>query len=242
MILTDQEQSLLKNKLFPLGKIPYYNNGQLSLTDTPTRRFILESSHVTKTVRPPTLQDANKIDLGYLGFGIFESISVLIQDDYSLYERLFNFFNSADKIASSLISSCSHAVAIFSHNSFGDRLFPHIHQDSGKDLKSLSLFFKLTNNSSEIPVLTLLDDIGTDSKFFKKGYTDHKLLLLHEQKSKAKDEIQISNNMCILFDADRIPHTLSYTDDIWLTIVYDHVTPVYNLNDKGRYHVGTIQL
>jgi hypothetical protein len=240
MILTDQEQTLLKNKLFPLGKIPYYNNGQLSLTDTPTRRFILESLHVKKTVRPPTLQDTNKIDLGYLSFGIFESISVLIQDDYSLYEKLFNFFNNVDQIVSSLISSYLHAVVIFSHSSFGDRLFPHIHQDSGKDLKSLSLFFKLTNNSNEIPVLTLLDNIGTDSKFFKKGYTDHKLLLLHEKKSTAKDKIQISNNMCILFDADRIPHTLSYTNDIWVTVVYDHVTSVCNLTDKGRYHVGTI--
>jgi hypothetical protein len=130
---------------------------------------------------------------------------------------------------------------IFSHQSFGDRLFPHIHQDSGNDLKTLSLFFNLTDSDPVAPVLTLFDTLEVESKFFKKGYTDHKLLLLHERKSKNPDIVNISNNMCILFDADKIPHSLSYTDDIWVTIVYDHVESVCDFIDKGRYYVGTIR-
>lgn len=244
MILTKEETQVLIDTVCPLGNVPYYDtiSKEISFSDTDIRRFILDSTHVTRTVRPSILAETGKIDMTYLGFGILESIAVLLQENYSLYKKLFDLFDRADKLASGLISSCSHAVILITHKSFGERLFPHIHQDSGKDLKTLSLFFKLTDTTDEVPVLTLLDNIEKDSKFFKKGYTDHKLLLVHERKSKTRDEIHISNNMCILFDADRIPHTLSYTDDIWVTIVYDHVTPVCDLIDKGRYHVGTIQL
>lgn len=241
--LTKQEKTVLLDKFLPLGKIPFYDQstGQLSFSDTTTRRFIFDGVSIQRSPRPRTLTDPNKLNVGHLGFGLFESISVLIQEDYELYLKLFNFFTEVDKIASTMISSYSHAVVIFSHRSFGDRLFPHIHQDSGNDLKTLSLFFNLTNSDSTEPVLTLLDTLEPDSKFFKKGYTDHKLLLLHERKSKNPDYVKISNNMSILFDADKIPHALSYTDDIWVTIVYDHVESVCDFTDKGRYHVGTIR-
>jgi len=244
MILTEEEKQTFLDIVCPLGQVPYYDEvlKEVTFSKTDIRRFILDSTYVNRTVRPNTLIEKDKIDLGYIGFGIFESIAVLLQKDYSLYKKLFEFFDRADKLTSEMISSCSHAIVLLSHKSFGDRVFPHIHQDSGENLKTLSVFFKLTNTTNDAPVLTLLDNVEKDSKFFKKGYTDHKVLLVHERKSTVRDEVNISNNMCILFDADKIPHTLTYTDDIWLTIVYDHVTPVYNLNDKGRYHVGTIQL
>jgi hypothetical protein len=241
--LTEQEKGLLLDKFFPLGKIPFYDytTKTLSFSDTTTRRFIFDGCAVQKSPRPKTLTDPDKLNAGHLGFGLFESLSVLIQEDYELYLKLFNFFTEVDKIASSMISLHSHAVVIFSHQSFGDRLFPHIHQDSGNDLKTLSLFFNLTDSDPVAPVLTLFDTLEVESKFFKKGYTDHKLLLLHERKSKNPDIVNISNNMCILFDADKIPHSLSYTDDIWVTIVYDHVESVCDFIDKGRYYVGTIR-
>jgi len=244
MILTEAEADIILNKVCPLGQIPFYNEctKEVSFSDTEARRFILDSTYVKRTLRPEVLTGRGKIEPNYLSFGILESIAVLLQTDYNLYKRLFNFIDQIDNFASTLISSCSHAVVIISHKSFGNRLFPHIHQDSGNNLKTLSLFFKLTDFSNEAPVLTLLDNLEKDSKFFKNGYTNHKLLLLHEKKSKLRDEIQISNDMCILFDAEKIPHTLSYTDDIWITVVYDHVTPVYDFTNKGRYHVGAVQL
>jgi hypothetical protein len=244
MIVTEEERELILNKVCPLGQVPFYNefSKEISFSNTEARRFILDSNYIKRSLRPEVLTGHGKLESNYLSFGILESIGTLLQQDYNLYKRLFNFINQVDNFASTLISSCSHAVVIVSHNSFGKRLFPHIHQDSGNNLKTLSLFFKLTDFSNEAPVLTLLDNLDKESKFFKNGYTDHKLLLLHERKTKSRDEIQISNNMCILFDAEKIPHTLSYTDDIWITVVYDHVTPVYNFTNKGRYHVGTVQL
>ena len=244
MKLLDYEKQLLLDKVFPLGKIPFYNDilKEVSFSDTEIRRFILDSNYVTRNIRPGVLAVPGKLNSNYMGFGIFESIAILIEKNYDLYKKLFEFINNADNHASKLISSYSHAVIVVSHKSFGSRLIPHIHQDSGNNLKTLSLFFKLTDTSNEIPILTLLDSLESDSKFFRKGYTDHKLLLLHERKSKVKEEIQISNNMCILFEADKIPHTLTYTDDIWITLTYDHVTPVCDLTNKGRYHVGTIRI
>lgn len=243
MKLNNSEQKILFDTLFPIGQVPYYdrNLGTIKFSETSFRRFIFDSTHVSRTVRPTTLTNPNKFNAGYLGFGFFESLSTVLQQDYQLYQKLFNFFNDADKIASNMISSCSHAAMVFSHKSFGERLLPHIHQDSGTDKKTLSIFFNLTAEHNEAPVLSLFDSIDTDSKSFKQGYVNHKLLLIHERNSTNAEHIPIENGMCILFNADTIPHALSYTNDIWVTIIYDHVEEnSINFFNKGRYHVGSV--
>ena len=166
-------------------------------------------------------------------------MSILIQDNYGLYQKLFDFFEKVDQYASTIFPTSSNAVIIFSHNSFGNRLFPHIHQD-GIALPTMSLFFNLTKLDNN-PQLTLFDTLE-DNKLLDRGYTDHKLLLIHERKSKNTETVSVTNNMCILFDAYKIPHTFSYTNDLWATVVYDHVDSTIALENKGRYHVGTIQL
>jgi len=244
MLLSNTEAKLLHDKVFPLGRVPKYNvvNGSIDLVETTTRRFIHDGWHVKRTPKSKVLIDANKLDVNYLGFGITEAITVILQDDYDLYLKLFNFFEKIEKYVSTIISECSQSIIVISHNSFGERLFPHIHQDSGLNLPSLSLFFKLTNNTNNSPTLCLYDEVGPDTKFFKKGYTDHKLLLLYEHKNQYPEKISISNNVAVLFNAYNTPHTFSYTDDIWLTVIYDHVLPINPAIKKGGYDVFPVQL
>lgn len=242
MILSADELTLLLEKFLPLGQVPKFDpiSKSISITDTTTRRFIFDGNHVKKFKKSNKLTDPGKFNPTYLGFGFFETLSVLLQDNYDLYQKLFDFFDKVDQYASTIAPQSSNAVIIFSHKSFGDRLFPHIHQD-GPKLPTMSLFFNLTNLDTS-PELTFFDTLENNDKSFDRGYTDHKLLLLHERKSKNTETVQINNNMCILFDAYKIPHTFSYTNDMWATVVYDHVDPTVTLENKGRYHVGSVQL
>jgi hypothetical protein len=242
--LTATEQDLLFRSFFPLGRVPRYDkiNGTIELSTTSTRRFVFDSNYTHRLGKSIELSNSKKFDPNYLGFGFFETLSTIIQEDYSLYAKLFNFFNNVDKQVSKIINSCSQSVIIFSHNSFGERLFPHIHQDHSQQSSTLSVFFKLTNNDTELPSLILCDPLEHTSKAFEQGYTNHKLLLAHERKSLGTEYITINNNDAILFDAYNTPHSFTYTNDIWVTVVYDHVS---NINvdtvNKGRYNVCPIQ-
>lgn len=241
--LTEQQQEVLFKYFFPLGQIPWYNRDQnsIQLSETSVRRFIFDSNHTSRIGKSIELSDPKKFNPCYLGFGFFETLSTIIDKDYDLYKTLFTFFNGVDEKVSKIINSCSQSVITFSHNSFGERLFPHIHQDNNPQSPTLSVFFKLTNNSSETPNLILYDSLDDNSKMFEQGYTNHKLLLLHERKSLGTEYVPINNNDAVLFDAYNTPHSFTYTEDIWVTIVYDHVSNVNaDIVNKGRYHVCPI--
>ena len=242
--LTSAEQDLLFRSFFPLGRVPRYDraNSTIELSTTSTRRFIFDSNYTHRLGKSIELANSKKFDPNYLGFGFFETLSTVIQEDYNLYVKLFNFFNNVDEKVSKIINSCSQSVIIFSHNSFGERLFPHIHQDHSKQSPTLSVFFKLTNNDTTSPSLILCDSLEHDSKVFEQGYTNHKLLLSHERKSLGTEYITINNNDAILFDAYNTPHSFTYTNDIWATVVYDHVSHINaDTVNKGRYHVCPFQ-
>ena len=174
--LTSAEQDLLFRSFFPLGRVPRYDraNSTIELSTTSTRRFIFDSNYTHRLGKSIELANSKKFDPNYLGFGFFETLSIFIQEDYNLYVKLFNFFNNVDENVSKIINSCSQSIIIFSHNSFGERLFPHIHQDHSKQSPTLSVFFKLTNNDTTSPSLILCDSLEHDSKVFEQGYTNHK--------------------------------------------------------------------
>jgi hypothetical protein len=244
MLLTQEESSLLFDKLFPLGKVPQYDhkNQTITLSDTSTRRFIFDSQFVKRLPRTQLLSDPEKYNTTYLGFGLLEALSVLVQDNYSLYKRLYDLFTNIDKEISKIIPQCGQAAVLFSHKSFADKLITHIHQDDENNLPTLSIFFRLTDIDNELPVLTLFDELDHDSKILQRGYTDHRLMLIHERKSTHQDNISIQETQGVFFNASKTPHCFSYTNDIWVTVVYDHVAPSIPIDfTKNRYYVCPIK-
>lgn len=242
--LNTHELKILFDVLLPLGKVPRYdkNSQTIQLTDTTTRRFIFDSNYIRRLGKSIELSRHSKFDPAYLGFGFFETLGVLIQEDYELYRKLFDFFDNIDRELSTITDTCSQCILLFSHSSFGDRLFPHIHQDNVSKKPTMSYFARLTHTDSVNPTLILNDTLSEDSKIFSNGYTNHALLLSHARKSSNTEIVPINSNDIVVFDGFKIPHSLTYTDDLWVTIVYDHVSPnLSNFNDKGRYHVCTLK-
>jgi hypothetical protein len=223
--LDEAQRALILKKLAPLGRVPRYDAEAqtVTLSETSARRFIIDGTACTQRPRSIALQDPKAYDPSYLGFGIHEALSVLIQDDYALYATLFDTVRQIDSTASTMFGSCEQAALILSHNSFGEELFPHVHARSMMDTQTLSLFVNLTGTDSA--TLTLFDPVTEDSRVFKNGYTDHRVVAVHARKADQR-EIKIEHGSFILFDAAKTPHKFSYSDDIWLTFVYDHVNGV----------------
>ena len=222
--ISDKQKELLLRKLCPLGRVPKYDgaNGTLEFVETTTRRFIHDGCSVYRMSRSEALANKNAYDPSYLGFGINEALSVLIQDDLDLYRAMFDLCAKIDDIVRVMVMSCEQAAVLFNHNSFGDRLFPHIHaRSSVRNGHTLSIFYNLTQTSEVAPVLTFSEPVFPGHRCYESGYTKHQLLAVHERRSE-KSEIHIRHGDAVIFDAANVPHSFTFTDDIWLTFVYDH--------------------
>jgi hypothetical protein len=222
-MFTQNQLDLILNKLCPLGKVPKYADGAITLSDTTVRRFIHDGYYVRRLPRGECLVDKGAYNPEYLGFGVNEAISCILQDDYALYLKLYDDFKYFDFLASTYIESTEQSAVLFNHKSFGQRVFPHIHQRNETNKPTVSLFYNLTKTSKEKPILTLMEPVFPGDKEFERGYSNHKLLLVHERNS-AKQDIEIDNGIAVVFDAQNIPHSMTFTDDIWLVFVYDNVT------------------
>jgi hypothetical protein len=233
-MFTKNQLELITGKLCNLGRVPRYTNQNIELSSTSTRRFIHDGCSVKRLKRSKALLDKTSYNQEYLGFGFNVALSVILQDDYDVYSRLFSICEKFDEVASTYVDSTEQSAVLFNHKSFGDRLFPHIHQRSTDPKPTISFFYNLTNMSDKLPVLTLLEPVYSGNKKYDKGYTDHKLLLLHERTSK-KIELDVNSNDAIIFDAQNIPHAFTFTDDIWLVFVYDNVTLKDTIKSKYNY-------
>lgn len=215
----------------PLGRVPRFDGTELHLSDTTARRFILDISRIAKRPKTELLANSRAFDDSYVGIAFSNALNRLIQRDFQVYTKLFGLVEELDALASCWVSSCEQAAVILSHRSFGDRLFPHIHFRSEADLPTLSVFYNLT--SAQPSTLRLLDPVFQGDRAFESGYTDHRALLVHERRS-TPVEVTVQHDSALLFDASHQPHSYSYSDDLWLTLVYDQAR-CQNLVLKDRY-------
>lgn len=226
--LSNHEAELVLQKIAPLGRVPRYDytGASISLSETTARRFILDASVVLRP-RSNALTNPKAYDTSYLGFGFREAASTIIQDDYKLYERLFRFVGDTAKAASARFKNCEQAALLLGHSSFGQELFPHIHSRSSLNLPTLSVFFNLTSEAESI--LTLYSAVQESSRAFERGYIDQRVVAI-AAKNSTPTKIPIKSGTCVLFDASHTPHRYTYTDDLWLVFVFDHVQGLKLLN------------
>lgn len=219
--LNEQDKSLVLEHLAPLGRVPSWRDDKLQFAETSARRFINDQSKAEQRPRNARLSESDAYDPAYLGLGIYESLAcALIQRDYHLYERLFYLLKELDAEASGTFKTCEQAAVLLSHRSFGEQLFTHIHAGSRRNLPTLSVFVNLTGTESS--VLTVYPQLSEDSKAYRVGYTNHKILLA-TTRSQQTSEIEITDRTNIVFNASTVPHRYSYGNDLWLTLVYDQI-------------------
>ena len=219
--LSDIEKQLVLEHLAPLGCVPAWRDGQLTMSKTSARRFINDQTSVLQRPRNSRLNIPAAYDPGYLGIGIYEALAAsLIQVSYGLYVKFFQFLKSKDFDAAEQISSCEQAAIILSHRSFGEELFTHIHAGAEPNRPTISQFYNLTGTGTS--ELILYPELDESSKAYRTGYTNHRVLAA-VTRSQPTHSIPIFNGATVTFSAATTPHRFPYTDDVWLTLVYDQV-------------------
>jgi hypothetical protein len=238
LILTQEEENILFNLFFPLGNVLKYDptTKLVNTLESPMRRYILDSNNTKKTFKSDILSMKGKFDCNFLSYGFFETLNVIMQEDYELYIKLYNYFDNLDFLMSKFINSTVNKTVLFSNKKFGEKLFTHIHLDNNVRHDTLSLFFRLTNKTEERPRLILYDNLTEDSRILTKGYMDFRKLTHHEKTSKSIEEVLINDLDVIKFDASTVPHSFTYNDDLWVTMVYDHaITKNITMKKHNRF-------
>lgn len=230
MVFLQDEIKLLIDRVAPLGRVPRYDleRQTLELVDTSVRRFMNDISRFRRQPRNRLHSLPGAYDPLNLGIGINEALTLLIQDHPELYEQLFEEILLWDHTATGLAktSAAEQAIVLFCHRSFGEGVFPHLHARRLGDAPStLSIFLNLSRGSQgdDPPVLTLYDKLERTDRFYLTGYTDHKKVAVAARRGQPT-EVKIHHGDAVMFAADRIPHTFSYTDDLWMVLVYDSVS------------------
>lgn len=220
--LNEIEKQQLIEFIAPLGCVPRYDAAMNSLlfSCTPARRFILDGTRVLQRARTSALVNAQAYNPKYIGIGIREALGTIIQTNYDLYLKLYQYIAALDAQVAQDLQSCEQAALILSHSSFGKELFTHIHARSEPSRPTLSVFINLSG--ADTSTLTLYTPVHESSRGYQEGYTDQRVLAIHARNVQ-HEEITIHSGDCILFNASRVPHKYKYSNDLWLTLVYDHV-------------------
>lgn len=243
LILTNNEVEILHTIFFPTGNVLKYNQEEkvVNVLPSPMRRYILDSNYTKKLPKSRILSSPGKFDCNFLSYGFFETLNILLEKNYDLYEKLFLYFDYIDQTVSSFIKSTINKTVLFSNNRFGEKLFTHIHLDNDKRSDTISVFFKLTDETSQCPKLILYDPLTPDSRILNKGYMDFKKLTHHEKRSNNVQYITIEDFSVIKFNASIIPHSFTYNEDLWVTLVYDHAV-TENFTFEDNIHYGSSKL
>lgn len=207
-------------KLSVMGQVPKVDGNGLVFSKSAVRRFINDSGAVKRRPRSRLLVDPNKYAPEYFGIGFKEACATLLQDDYDLYVELFDLCDTMDLAATKFVESAEQAIILICHSSFGPFLESHIHQQSDPALKTVTLFKRLTHGDI-LPKMMLFDPVGPGSKIYERGYTNRKFVSVHERASfDSRIEFDV-DEQALIFDAQFIPHKMTFTDDLWLAFVYD---------------------
>jgi hypothetical protein len=232
LILTPEEEDTLFDLFFPLGNVLKYDPilRVVNTLESPMRRYILDSNNTKKISKSNILSMKGKFDCNFLSYGFFETLNVVMQKDYKLYSKLYDYFDNLDCLMSKFIKSTVNKTVLFSNNKFGEKLFTHIHLDNDT-----------RHDTEERPCLMLYDNLNEDSKILTKGYMDFKKLTHHEKTSKSTEAVTINDLDVIKFDASTIPHSFTYNEDLWVTFVYDHaVTQKITMEKHSRFMKGEL--
>ena len=230
MQISREHEKLLMDHVMPWGRILEVGADNINAVWSPTRRFLFDSSQARRSLKSRKLVDPRRFDPRYTGLGINEALGNLIQVNYGLYALMFEKLRELDDSVRPYFAECSQAAVLFCHTAFGERLFPHVHAAADTPLPSLSVFTNLTRRDSKNPILRVQKELPDDSTLLASGYTDHRRLLANERRV-PQEAVEVKDGDRLLFNASHIPHSFTYTDDLWMVIVYDNVTTVSASHD-----------
>lgn len=218
--LVDYLKQWVLDNMIVFGK--YYadiGHGNINKIDINGSRFIKErTSSIAR--RPPDKNSRNTFPelLSYHFEQVIESTSIKKQP--YVYNKFINLSRNVETFAEKYISSCDNAVVLVGHRSLGSGINTHTHRITDGKKFTFTIAIQLT--FSDEPVAY---------KFFQ-PLDDNDISLYYADVNLLEDKIQgqepitlrsLSRSSVLVFNAAYTPHSVDYSNDLYLFFVYDNV-------------------
>jgi hypothetical protein len=196
-------------------------NGNINKIDISGSRFIKErTSNIIR--RPPDKNSRNTFPelLSYHFEQVVESTSIKKQP--YVYNKFISLSRDVETFAEKYISSCDNAVVLVGHDSLGTGINTHTHRITDGKKFTFTIAIQLTFSDEPVTYKFFqpLDDNDKDISLY---YADVDLL-----ESKIEGQVpttlrSLSRSSVLVFNAAYTPHSVDYSNDLYLFFVYDNV-------------------
>jgi hypothetical protein len=220
--LVDYLKQWVLDNMIVFGK--YYadiGHGNIDKIDISGSRFIKErTSSIVR--RPPDKNSRNTFPelLSYHFEQVIESTSIKKQP--YVYNKFIDLSRNVEAFAEKYISSCDNAVVLVGHRSLGAGINTHTHRITDGKKFTFTIAIQLTFSDEPVTYKFFqpLDDNDKDISLY---YADVNLL-----EDKIRGQVpttlrSLSRSSVLVFNAAYTPHSVDYSNDLYLFFVYDNV-------------------
>lgn len=151
------------------------------------------------------------------------AIDCIMYKESDMYKKIKKLCYDVEELVEKYISSCDYAAVIAGHKSLGEQFVVHSHRLNDDDRKTFTVVVKLSNiDTINAKLLTWrpYDRNDPDLPYYYVQY--HRMQQFCQTYN--PDTIELDAKIStLIFNATMSPHSVIWTDDVYLFFVYDHV-------------------
>jgi hypothetical protein len=160
------------------------------------------------------------------------AIDCIMYKNPDMYKKLKKLCYDVEELAENYISSCDYAAVIAGHNSLGKQFVVHSHRLNDDDRKTFTIVVKLSDLdpvSAKLLTWRPYDRSDPDLPFYYVQYPRMQKFCEEYR----PDCIDLNSNLAtLIFNATMCPHSVRWSNDLYLFFVYDHVVFNKGVEDK----------
>lgn len=210
------------DNIVPLGKVKEYTgNGVFNDTNITGSRFMKDRTNDVVRINPSKKSKENFPSL--IAYSFDHALQYAINFHPFIYNRLTKLCSDVEKMAEEYLVDCEHSAVLVGHKSLGNEITLHTHRLG--DVKKYSMTFIVRLTFDDTPVeYKFYEPIPDNDPLLGQYYFNPILLKQYVKDKKPNEIVSGARSSILVFNASHIPHSVSYSDDIYLYFVYDNVT------------------
>jgi hypothetical protein len=225
--LTKEEKKYFINHLLPLGKLQEYIGWGKYKTEPfniGAVRFLKDrNSDIVRRYPSDEAVKSLSIPRNIFAFSFDNAIDYSMYDQHNMWLQLKKLCNDVELYAEKLMSSCSNAAIIVGHKSLGSGIIEHLHRIDEEDRPTLTITVRISFDDNEKLIVRMYEPVDKSDVNLPTYYP--KLKSFQEMiKDRKFDEFKIKSPIStMMFNGSYIPHSTTWTDDIYLFFIFDNV-------------------
>jgi len=208
--------------ILPLGKVQQYlGQGKFQEIGIDGARYFKQRTSNIQRLEPSKQSMKDFPDL--LTYDFEHALQYAIGKEPFVYHRLTKLSNHVEQLAQEYIENCEHSAVLVGHSSLGKKINVHTHRFSDTKKYSMTFIVRLTFFDQPVKYF-FYDPIKEIDPLFTRYYTNPNLLRSYVENLDPYIIQTEARSSVLVFNAGYTPHSVTYSDDIYLYYVYDNVT------------------